>query len=764
MPPRDLYAYLFKDFPMTINGITAKVPSLWTGRPEIDGLQEIEVAYPDAKAVTARVQPAINIINDFHFVTKDGTEKTNAKPMTDLISEKKAGWPFKLVRDHNGEYAPAIAGILSGGLCTIVAGEKPSSIKASIAEAKLAIVMDDCPEEDNEANAWLKEKIRTSGKAKAYAEVESGKCAALAAGLTAPLDLKVTIGEVSGPVAMSSLHQYWTSGPLPKRFFDRVGQWVMKRQSIWNVWGTLTYQAAPAMAVKPEEKKVEKGEKIVKKSTSPDEGSTVKKAPEFTFLIWVRRQEPVEHTHNMGQDLLYEIVTAISQVCKAIYGAGATYRFVLCGDSTAATVASLPVHAEDVDKGVAKAITALGSKTKKNLDKTIPEFVRDVFLAVWTDQKPATLMISDCRDLYSAAKFTTPSPTELGAVEDLPAAPEVPKKAKKSTNEDKEQAALEDKANEKKFNEAMEAYKEALKKYEKAIQDHCADNVRAVPLTYVEQYAFFMWLAAKLKPRFIIGAESGNMDGFGYCGIPVISIDVDDPVEALDAKILEDRIGQYMFLTPLWSLLNYEKGADVALFRQHLYGSVLYYTYYGNNIHTSKATPKTLEGNMSVDEGLKNLIAFSGDVFDEQEALDAEVVTALGDEFDIVNATGDGNCLFRAVSRVRVGNEGNHALYRQRAVRRAAQMFDLVTICAGSGVFASLVEYRAVMGVPAEGAHDLQRYGGHIEIAGLAVEDSITIRVYSPGNLGNPVVVNPGQVTTVNILYVNRNHYKALIP
>ncbi len=98
-------------------------------------------------------------------------------------------------------------------------------------------------------------------------------------------------------------------------------------------------------------------------------------------------------------------------------------------------------------------------------------------------------------------------------------------------------------------------------------------------LTYSEQYMFYIFITHTYNPKFIVGVESGNMDGFGYVGIPVISVEPTDAVTSIDKNILNDRIGNYTLLTPLWQLVNYGEGDEK--FRPYLYGAMLTYTKYG---------------------------------------------------------------------------------------------------------------------------------------------------------------------------------------
>jgi hypothetical protein len=434
--------------------------------------------------------------------------------------------------------------------------------------------------------------------------------------------------------------------------------------------------------------------------------ATVKPQPPVVFALWLRSQLPKDHSHNMGQDLLREIITAISHVCQHLYPTKIAFAFFLFGDRAAVNVGDYPFHGPAPRGGASSAVA-------------VPVFILDTFLKEWKGVAPH-VTVRDFRDLYNPAYFQTP------LLKDYNFAPSG-----------------------KKADEIRKGYKE----YREA-------NPRKAAYSYWEQYSFFQFIDANTHPRFIIGAESGNMDGFGYCGIPVISIDVEDEA-AVDESIVTDRIGQYCLLTPLWNLLNYHRAKNVETFRSHLYGAILMYTRYAGALHETKTAVKVPKVERPTWEKDNDALA----ALLETEAKGSNAVEeSLKAAYDIVDVLGDGNCLFRALSRARTPGEDRHLLYRQQAVRYASLFFDEAMLTAGSGC-ENAEDYEGTMKTAALNASDVTRYGGFVEIEAYALREGITIEVHSEGlGLGNPIVSNAGGTETIRILYINRNHYKAIVP
>ncbi len=94
------------------------------------------------------------------------------------------------------------------------------------------------------------------------------------------------------------------------------------------------------------------------------------------------------------------------------------------------------------------------------------------------------------------------------------------------------------------------------------------------PIDFFGQYKFYA-LLKKLGLAFVVGAESGTMDALGYLGTQVISIDLTDQTSETPTKVITDRIGNYSLLSPLWQLINYQKGQDQKLFLEYLRGAIV---------------------------------------------------------------------------------------------------------------------------------------------------------------------------------------------
>ena len=702
----DLLSFLFKKYEQVINGVQPLVPALWTGDPATPGLKPIEQCFPDSEAIRCRVQDLIT-----HTVSKEGLTCSNRKvinnpkPLQDLISPKAAALTCRLVRDYNGEYAPCIAAVLGGGSCQIVPALKPSSMKATIAEVdggkRKAFAFTGCPEGDAKAEAaataWISEKLTKSTISGAYHEAELKKAAMLGTRLFEAADLGFTTRDVPNPTSMNSLHQYWRANDIPRRFYSKVSEWAPDKKRRTH-WASSIYHEAPVV-------ERNKPSATVSQHSAPvSDVATVKPQPPIVFVLWLRLQPPKDHSHNMGQDLLREIISALSHVCQHVYPTKTTYMFLLFGDRGAVNVGDYPFH------GAASRGGASGANP-------VPEFILDTFLKEWTGPAPHVIA-RDFRDLYNSQYFQTPR--------------------------------LEDYE----FTPAGKKADEIRKEY----ADYRKTHARKAPYSYWEQYSFFQFIDANTHPRFIIGAESGNMDGFGYCGIPVISIDVEDEA-AVDESIVTDRIGQYCLLTPLWNLLNYHRGKHVETFRSHLYGAILMYTKYAGGLHETKSPVKVPKIDRMKWQEEKDALAT---LLQTATSSSNVIEESLKASYDVVDVLGDGNCLFRALSRARTPTEDRHLLYRQQAVRYASLFFDEAMLTAGSGC-GSADDYEGTMKTAAINAEDTTRYGGFVEIEAYALREGITIEVYSEG-LEKPIVSNEGGSETIRILYINRNHYKAIVP
>jgi hypothetical protein len=688
-----------------INGIQPLIPTLWTSYPGNEQRRGIEDAYPPAEEIRKRIELVLGWMKEGALVFSDRSSTDNPKPLQDL-RDSAGEFAFVLVRDYNGEYAPAIAGTLAGGICTVVRARKPSSVKATIAAlGRKNLDVSKCPDDErwDEAVNFLEKQIQSSNSAKQFSEEEVKRAQQFGERLLGAALLPFRVAADGSGVAMGKLHHFWLNAGLPQAFYTKVCRWAgdLADDDSLLAWWRAIYNKAVFSLPKPKKKPAVH-------DASVEAVTTVQPAPFISYALWIRKQPPKQHTHNMSQDLLDEIVTAIAHVSHHVYP-GSRFRFLLFGDSAARTYADLPTHN--------------GSKAKATATE-IPQYIADRFLKEWgTEGEPPIVEIADFRDLYLAAQFPVPAPDVFG------------------------------KAKFKKPKTPAE--------FDKLISEFIKDKEpRKSNLSYWEQYSFFHATDLATKPRFIIGAESGNMDGFGYCGIPVISVDVDDQ-NPLDKSVFQDRIGQYAFLTPLWSLLNYYFGRNLPAFRSHLYGEILKYTRYAGKLHASKRASDKDVTLWAGDEALPKLQElFAKPSLDED--LGDVILESLKDAFDLIDVPGDGNCLFRALARVIEGNEDNHRTYRQQAVLYAAQHFPFRMIESGSGPYNDVEEYKLVMGTPATGAEDTRRWGGFVEVEAFALRRSVTVEVYS-ARFDQPVIANPGRPQVVSILYVNGNHYKALI-
>jgi hypothetical protein len=707
---------LYKKYPEQINEIVPLVPALWTGDPATPELAAIAGCFPDREAIRVRVNDLIQLLT---------AQKKNPTPLQHLILENRGGPNCQLVRDYLGEYAPCIAAVVGGGQCQIVDGRKPSSIKKTIEEVDTSkqkvIDLRGCPKDEADATDWLLQKVNGSTRAKPYKDAEAVKCKDLGKRLFGAADLSHTVDPIADPVSMNALHCYWLQNGIPRGFHSKVAEWKKKPHA--DAWADSIFQEAQARCVGPAEPK-----KAPQPHSVPvSEPSSVKANPPVTFALWIRAQPPKEHSHNMGQDLLEEIVAAISMICQHVYDKGTRYRFLLFGDRVE-TFADLPVHSG-------------GDASKKKTP--IPNYVADTFHDHWEGEPRPEVMVLDFRGFYETKGFQTPTLSDLANAE---------------ADGTFKPPSLKDLAQ-----SDAKARDKAVAEYRQALQTFREQHPRKSNLSYWEQYWFFQAIDSRAHPRFIIGAESGNMDGFGYCGIPVISIDVDDKAST-DESIVTDRIGQYSLLTPLWNLLNYHRGGDIGRFRQLLYGSILMYTRFAGELHASKwskAASKAEPLPKFVDGDIAKLKVLSTTKAPSKNSV---IEDSLKGTYHVINVDGDGNCLFRALSQARTSNQDRHLLYRQQAVDYAAATFQLEAINAAHepNNFDLLTDYRDTLRLPATSAEDSLHWGSYLEIEAFALSYRVTVEVYSEDF--EMLSANPNRPETVRIFYVDGNHYKAIRP
>jgi hypothetical protein len=145
-----------------------------------------------------------------------------------------------------------------------------------------------------------------------------------------------------------------------------------------------------------------------------------------------------------------------------------------------------------------------------------------------------------------------------------------------------------------------------------------------------------------------------------------------------------------------------------------------------------------------------------------------EFQQGLRERFEIVPVTGDGNCLFAAVSTGIHQHEHNAAFYRAEAVQYVYDNFSLEEVQAAWASCASLDAYRTVMSVPAENAGQVERFGGYMELVAISEVRDIEFRIYSAQWPDRVVVIPEDGLAepelVVHLHYRNRNHYEVLFP
>jgi hypothetical protein len=145
-----------------------------------------------------------------------------------------------------------------------------------------------------------------------------------------------------------------------------------------------------------------------------------------------------------------------------------------------------------------------------------------------------------------------------------------------------------------------------------------------------------------------------------------------------------------------------------------------------------------------------------------------EFVQVLRERFDIFPVTGDGNCLFAAVSLGIHQHEHNAASYRAEAVQYVYDHFSLEEVQAAWASCTSLDEYRGVMSVPAEHAGQVERFGGYMELVAISEMRGVEFHIHSAQWPDRAIVIPEDGLDepelVVHLHYRNRNHYEVLFP
>lgn len=106
----------------------------------------------------------------------------------------------------------------------------------------------------------------------------------------------------------------------------------------------------------------------------------------------------------------------------------------------------------------------------------------------------------------------------------------------------------------------------------------CKAAGKSAYLLQYNQMLFYRYLQAEHRLLCAVGAEAGNLDNFAYSGVPVISVDIRDPVDCLEQSTITDRIGQYSLLSHRWVLLNGLAGRGERIeFKRYLLGALFSY-------------------------------------------------------------------------------------------------------------------------------------------------------------------------------------------
>ena len=277
--------------------------------------------------------------------------------------------------------------------------------------------------------------------------------------------------------------------------------------------------------------------------------------------------------------------------------------------------------------------------------------------------------------------------------------------------------------------------------------------------TISQQYAFHRYLKNRYQPKFIIGVESGNLDGFGYSGIPVISIDPTDKVESLPLNIIDDRIGNYTLMTPNWQLVNYGKGDNDDLFRRYLYGAMLTFTFYRGILEYKELTESEKQTKL-----FECLLETKSTTLSKSEKSSESGLTVINpkDGAPLKSKTtiaGDGNCLFRAFSQAMVGNQDDHGYYRQRAAEY------VLNHCTDTEIKAALdydrTTYRNTMPyiVTTETKNSQAHWGSALELNALAKHFHVTVHLHYDYEF---MIVFGNQGRVIELRYVNGNHYEVI--
>jgi hypothetical protein len=156
------------------------------------------------------------------------------------------------------------------------------------------------------------------------------------------------------------------------------------------------------------------------------------------------------------------------------------------------------------------------------------------------------------------------------------------------------------------------------------------------------------------------------------------------------------------------------------------------------------------------------------------EAKTGSATAVWKDTYNVLPTTGDGNCLFRAVSRVLHDTEDNHLALRQEAVGRIRAKplvyTDELLSMSSLTPFTDRGTYLDGMNQAAANAGDVKRWGGHPELAALSAIKNRPIWIHSSDAateargctkiLGDSDNAADGE--PIHVLYEGGNHYIAM--
>ena len=172
-----------------------------------------------------------------------------------------------------------------------------------------------------------------------------------------------------------------------------------------------------------------------------------------------------------------------------------------------------------------------------------------------------------------------------------------------------------------------------------------------------------------------------------------------------------------------------------------------------NEKDSNRKTPLRVKSNEEVFKMIQTHEILSESDCSEIEENKAEFVTTIMDLFDIYNEDGDGNCLFRAISRLTYGTPDHHKEIRETVCDYIATRYDRFS----NFILWDINDYIDKM-------LDEGTWGGEPEVVAFSELYNVTVNIYERFTSQTPDnrYVAGINAPEINLFYRNGNHYDSL--